>query len=281
VTTTDHLDDVTSDDRKAKRAEVARNRLAAARAAGFGPGQQQRRGPAAPAGAARSLSFPALNLRAQLVDRAGQKFYQLDGYASVTEHPYEMWDFFGPYEETVAGTAFDACMAGQCEGHAGAPDVAFLVNHRGLSMARTTNGTLELRVDALGLASTSYLNPNRQDVRDLMSAVDDQLIDEMSFAFMLTDGGWNDDYDEFRIDAVCINRGDTSAVNYGANPYTSIAARQQEILDSLEHLEQGAAREALARFPRRGRPAAARRAGSRPSRRWPGAACRSSKRCWT
>jgi hypothetical protein len=28
-------------------------------------------------------------------------------YASVTEHPYDMWDMFGPYTETIASTAFD------------------------------------------------------------------------------------------------------------------------------------------------------------------------------
>jgi phage head maturation protease len=118
-------------------------------------------------------------------------------------------------------------------------------------MARTTNGTLELSVDASGLHSTAYLNPKRTDVRDLLVAIDDKTVTEMSFAFMLDDGEFNEDFSQFRITKVDLNRGDVSAVNYGANPYTSIAARSREIMAELEHLPAGAARAALARLQHR------------------------------
>ena len=49
-----------------------------------------------------------------------------------------------------------------------------------------------------------------------------ELIDEMSFMFRITAGHWSPDYTEFRINAVDINRGDVSAVNFGANPTTSV-----------------------------------------------------------
>jgi HK97 family phage prohead protease len=192
---------------------------------------------ASPNGAARSQPFKA-QLRAQLVDFNGEERFRLHGHASIVERAYEMWDMFGPYTEIVARGAFDDTLAAN-------PDVAFLVNHRGVTMARTTNGTLELSVDELGLASLAHLNPKRQDVQDLIHAIDDRNITEMSFAFMIDDGGWSDDFETFTIHRVNIDRGDVSAVNYGANPYTSIAARAHEIIDSLGQLPAGAARAAL------------------------------------
>jgi hypothetical protein len=191
-------------------------------------------------GSARSVAFAAKEIRAELVERDGRQFHRLDGYASVVEKPYEMWDLFGPYEEVIAAGAFDKTLANN-------PDVAFLVNHRGVTMARTTNGTLELSADEVGLRSVAYLNPGRSDVQLLMHAVDDGLITEMSFAFTIPDGGawWSDDFATFRITEVDLNRGDTSAVNYGANPATTIAARSREIMRELQWLPPGAARAAI------------------------------------
>jgi HK97 family phage prohead protease len=141
---------------------------------------------------------------------------------------------FGEYTETVDRSALSKSLAN-------GPDVAWLTNHRGVTMARTTNGTLELKVKTnedgyQGLYSDAYLNPDRQDVRDIVSAIVDGLVDEMSFGFMLNDGVWNDDYTEFRITEADINRGDVSAVNYGANPFTSIQARTADVLEDLNRI---------------------------------------------
>lgn len=202
----------------------------------------------APCGAARSLAFPA-QLRAKKQERDGQLLYHLNGIASVTNIPYEMWDMFGPYDEIMDHEAFTETLAND-------PDVAFLVNHRGLTMARTVpladrKPTLELGMIDEGLQSDAWLNPKRQDVSDLVVAIDDGQITEMSFAFMLEEGWWSDDFMTFKITKVDIHRGDVSAVNYGANPYTSIAARSREILADLEHLPAGAARAAYDRLGRR------------------------------
>jgi len=129
--------------------------------------------------------------------------------------------------------------------------VAFLVNHRGVTMARTTAKTLELEADGLGLHARAFVNPKRTDVRDLVVAVDDKHITEMSFAFLIEDGGWNEDWTEYRIKQVNLDRGDVSAVNYGANPYTSIGARANEVLADLDRLPLGAQRAALQRLQRR------------------------------
>jgi hypothetical protein len=88
-------------------------------------------------------------------------------------------------------------------------------------------------------------------VRDLLVAIDDKTVTEMSFAFMLEDGEFSSDFSQFRIKRVDLNRGDVSAVNYGANPYTSIMARSREIMAELDHLPAGAARAALARLQHR------------------------------
>jgi HK97 family phage prohead protease len=158
-----------------------------------------------------------------------------------------MYDAFGEYEEVVQRGAFTATLAAS-------PDVPFLVNHAGVTMARTTNGTLTLEEDALGLRSVARLNPERQDVRDLVSAIEDKLITEMSFAFMIDDAEWNEDFTRFEIRSVNIDRGDVSAVNFGANPYTSIAARSQEIVRDIDRLPEGAQMAALRTLQRRHQP---------------------------
>jgi HK97 family phage prohead protease len=199
-----------------------------------------------PAGTGRMHAFPA-QLRATMVERDGKQFYEVDGYSTIWNRGYEMWDFCGPYMEVMRDTAFDESLAAS-------PDVAFLVNHKGVTMARTTNGTLELGKDALGMRIHALLNPARQDVRDIVIAIDDKNVDQMSLAFMLNDGTWNEDFSEFSVTSADINRGDVSAVNYGANPYTSIAARAAEWLSSLDQMPEPVRRAALERLSRAGVP---------------------------
>jgi HK97 family phage prohead protease len=167
-----------------------------------------------PCGVARSQPFRG-EFRAQMVKRDGQDRYHIEGQATVYEQPYEMWDAFGPYKEVMSAGAGAVSLKAN-------PDVAFLTNHRGVTMARTTNGSLQLREDAAALNVEAWLNPQRQDVKDLVVAIEDKDVTEMSFAFMIDDGTWSPDYKEYRINAYDINRGDVSAVNYGANPYTSV-----------------------------------------------------------
>jgi HK97 family phage prohead protease len=198
-----------------------------------------------PAGAARMIAFPS-RLRAEKVTRNGLDYIHIHGVASAYEQPYEMWDIAGPYKETVGeGAGADSL--------AQSPDVAFLLNHKGATMARTANERrpMELHEQPDGLHVDAWVNPTRSDVRDMVTAIDDGDITEMSFAFMITDGQWNDDFTEYRIKAYDIDRGDVSVVNYGANPYTSVAARSREIIADLDRLPVGAARAALERLQHR------------------------------
>jgi HK97 family phage prohead protease len=143
------------------------------------------------------------------------------GYACVTSvddsAAYEMADSYGPFTEVVSPGAFRKTLGENA-------DVQFLVNHEGLAMARTKSGTLKLSESLFGqttgLYSEAYLDPKREDVKALQSAIERGDIDEMSMSFQCTRQVWDKDYTHRRINEVSLNHGDVSAVNYGANPHT-------------------------------------------------------------
>lgn len=138
------------------------------------------------------------------------------GYASVTERAYEMWDMFGPYQEIVSASAFDTTLARE------ALDVPFVLGHDQMRrIARTTNGTLRLSNDSTGLLVDATLDPADADVAYIAPKLSAGLIDEMSFAFRIDSGQWSPDYEEFRINQVDMHRGDVSIVGYGASPHTA------------------------------------------------------------
>ena len=93
-------------------------------------------------------------------------------------------------------------------------------------MARTKPGTLKLAEDATGLHTEALLNPARSDVQILRAAIEDGAIDEMSFAFRVVRQRWsyledNGVIDRRWIQEVNLDKGDVSAVNFGANDLTS------------------------------------------------------------
>ena len=156
-------------------------------------------------------------LRAQEDD--GTPRVLLEGYACVTERSYEMWDMFGPYTEVVSQGAFASTLMAQ-------PDVKLLFNHRGMPMARTVGGSLTLAEDSTGLRMSAEPLLTLPITQEVLSGIDAQLLDEMSFAFTIVRGHWSPDYTEYRIEEVDIDRGDVSVVTYGANPHTSVGTRE-------------------------------------------------------
>jgi HK97 family phage prohead protease len=151
----------------------------------------------------------------------------LEGYASVTEVVYEMWDWLGPYGEVVRTGAFTKTLSEN-------PQTQLLLNHGGLSMAYTQAGTLRLAEDTTGLAIGADVNTSRSDVRDMVTAIEDGNVDEMSFAFRVLRQQWSPDYDQRDILEASIHRGDVSVVNFGANPATSIGAMRAADFDRLD-----------------------------------------------
>jgi HK97 family phage prohead protease len=171
----------------------------------------------------RANRTPALRLQ-QLQLRAAEDdgpVTGFTGYASVTSAGYTMYDMFGEYTEVVAGGAFKETLAAE------GLDVPLVLQHDSLRrIARTTNGSLRLAEDETGLLVEADLDPSDVDVAYITPKMRAGLIDEMSFMFRITSGQWSDDWTEFHINAVDINRGDVAIVGYGASPHTSAAVRE-------------------------------------------------------
>jgi HK97 family phage prohead protease len=148
-----------------------------------------------------------------------------EGWPSVTDTPYEMWDWAGPYTEQVTSGSFSKTL-----GQVDPPlDVPFVLQHDSLRrMARTLNGSLELDEDTTGLhVLAPQLDPADADVAYIAPKLRSGLIDEMSFKFMITKGSWSSDWTEYHINEVDLHRGDVAIVAYGANPNTTGGLRSK------------------------------------------------------
>lgn len=141
---------------------------------------------------------------------------ELTGYAAMFGTPYEMHDAFGEYVESVRRGAFSTTLANRA-------DVAYLSNHAGLTMARTVAGSLRLAEDSTGLLTIAQVNTTRSDVRDLVTAVEDGDVDQMSIGFRVVTQDWSADFTQRSMVALDLHRGDVSAVNFGASPTTSVS----------------------------------------------------------
>lgn len=120
------------------------------------------------------------------------------------------------------------------------PDVHFVDQHdMSKRMARTGvrgMGQLDLSTDHVGLRTYAQINPELSYVRDLAIAMDDGLVDQMSFAFTIqrevmdahTDADGNEDY-IYSIQEVG-NLYDVSTVSQGAYPTTDAGLRYRSRL---------------------------------------------------
>lgn len=115
-------------------------------------------------------------------------------------------------------------------------DVPLRYNHNDsvMIMARTRNKSLQLIKDEIGLKIIAELI-DTQSNRDLYKAIKEGLIDKMSFAFTVADGGdtWTFEKDETKRDVTNIAKlWDVSVVDTPFYDSTSIYARSLELLDS-------------------------------------------------
>ncbi|MGH3381861.1 MAG: HK97 family phage prohead protease [Actinoallomurus sp.] len=180
----------------------------------------------------RAVPFRDVELRAGA--GAGDSL-TFTGYACVTEQGYEMQDWLGPYDEVVRSGAFTKTLS---EG----ADVPFLVNHGGLTLARTKSATMRLAEDDTGLHVEADLDPASPHVQALRSAMDRGDVDEMSFAFWVTRQQWSPDFTQRDILEVNLNKGDVSVVNYGANPHTAGAQlSSRQLVTALRQVRAGTA----------------------------------------
>jgi HK97 family phage prohead protease len=123
-----------------------------------------------------------------------------------------------PFIEKIAPGAFRKTLSET-------PDVRLLVNHEGLPMARTKNGTMRLSEDDKGLFFEAEL-ANTQEARDLYTLVERGDVDQMSFAFRVIRQNWSKDRSERTLTEVSLSDGDVSIVTYPAYTATSVEARE-------------------------------------------------------
>jgi len=123
-----------------------------------------------------------------------------------------------PFIETIAPGAFRKTLSET-------PDVRLLINHEGLPLARTKNGTLTLTEDDRGLYMDAQIADTTEG-RDLYKLVERGDIDQMSFAFRVIRQKYNEDRSQRTLTEVSLADGDVSVVTYPAYPTTSVEARE-------------------------------------------------------
>lgn len=154
--------------------------------------------------------LPSSEMECRTVD--GQVTFR--GLASSTDSPYEM----GFYTETMMSGAFDETLSKN-------PAVQLLVNHEGLPLAATRNGSLTLSATERGLEFEAHADASDPDASRIAAKVSSGLMSECSFAFRVMKQTWDEDYTQRDISEVSLDRGDVSIVNFGANPNTNVTLR--------------------------------------------------------
>jgi HK97 family phage prohead protease len=137
-----------------------------------------------------------------------------------------------PFIERIAPGAFRKTLTET-------PDVRLLINHEGLPLARTKNGTLILTEDDRGLYMDATI-ADTSEGRDLYTLVERGDVDQMSFAFRVIRQKWNEDRTTRTLTEVSLADGDVSVVTYPAYPTTTVEAREA-LRTAIEAIKEGRA----------------------------------------
>lgn len=151
------------------------------------------------------------------IREAGDGTKTVRGHAAVFN---QLSEDLGGFREQIAPGAFADAV--------GTDDVRFLLNHEGLSLARTVSKTLRLSEDTRGLAFEADVNLDDPDWLRLMPKLVRGDISQMSFGFSVRPGGqdWAQDDEGRTIRTVKkLRLFDVSPVTYPAYPQTDIAVR--------------------------------------------------------
>ncbi len=158
--------------------------------------------------------------------RAEDGKLRMAGYAAVFNEP----SLPLPFIEKIAPGAFRKTLSET-------PDVRLLINHEGLPLARTKNGTMRLYEDERGLYFEAEL-ADTQEAKDLHTLVARGDVDQMSFAFRVIRQKWNEDRTERMLTEVSLADGDVSIVTYPAYPTTSVEARER-LKKAIAEIKEG------------------------------------------
>lgn len=147
--------------------------------------------------------------------RAADGEMTVEGYAAIFESPAVLYSCDGvDYREVIDRKAFSGAQMA---------DVVMNYNHQGKPVARTKNGTLQLRVDSTGLQIRADLS-GTEEGRRLYEEIRGGYIDKMSFAFTVSEDSYDRDTHTRRI--LGIQRlYDVAAVDLPAYDATNISAR--------------------------------------------------------
>lgn len=152
--------------------------------------------------------------------RSTQEEGRVKGYASVFGQVAQIRSGL----ERIDPIAFDRALREN-------QDVALLVNHEGLPLARTSNGSLILTRDGKGLVVNASL-PDTSLGRDVRTLLDEGLLSKMSFGFIPK----ADRYDQVGNRTVRtitdLDLFDVSIVTFPAYSKTSVSLRNIEDVDS-------------------------------------------------
>lgn len=150
---------------------------------------------------------------------------------------YQVRDWAGSFRETMKpGVADQAIRSTDF-------NCAFLFNHDGLPLARSTSGTLRIEPTDEGVLSFAELDGRQGAARDLAIAIERRDVYQMSCGFVVDQDEWGWDDDGETRDVVSFSElFDVSAVTYPASPTTSIELAQRA-LRSLD--AAGAGRERI------------------------------------
>lgn len=153
---------------------------------------------------------------------------RLAGYAAVFDDPSVPL----PFVERIAAGAFRKTLSET-------PDVRLLINHEGLPLARTKNGTLTLTEDSRGLYMDAEIADTTEG-RDLYKLVERGDVDQMSFAFRVIRQKWSEDRSQRTLIELSLADGDVSIVTYPAYPTTTVEARET-LMRAIQSIKEGRA----------------------------------------
>lgn len=146
----------------------------------------------------------------------------IEGYFSVFNSPYELWE---GATEIVKPGAFTNCLS---------QDVRALINHDStLVLGRTRAGTLTLKQDERGLWGSVKINREDGDAMNLYARVQRGDVDQCSFGFNIKRETFVDlGGDQYRWEIEEVDPlYEVSVCTFPAYQETSVAARQKELED--------------------------------------------------
>lgn len=144
----------------------------------------------------------------------------IEGYFIRFNEETELWP--GAFEE-VSPNCIDESLKNN--------DIRALFNHdTGIVLGRTSNNTLELKKDDIGLFGRVKINPNDKQAMDILARIERGDINACSFGFNIIDEEiQNRDDGTVKFILKKIDLHEVSPVTFPAYPTTSISARKQDL----------------------------------------------------